>query len=91
MHVPPCGINEHRAVYLVEGGVVVGNVEVAASAVAAFSDDDVDGSFDVGVVLVDGSGDVAVGNGGREVFSEAPLVWDTRGDFIDVVLSDRWG
>ena len=88
MHVPPCGINEHRAVYLVEGGVVVGNVEVAASAVAALSDDDVDGSFDVGVVLVDRSGDVAVGDGGGEVFGEAPFFWDARGDFVEVVLSD---
>ena len=60
VHVAPGGVDEHGAVNLVEGGVVVRDVEVTASAVAALSDDDVYGTFDVGVVLVDGSGDVAV-------------------------------
>ena len=50
-------------------------MEIAACAVASFSDDQVDGTFDVGVVLMDRCGDIAVGDGRAEIFSEPPLLW----------------
>ena len=58
---------------MIEGGVVIRNVQIAASAVLPFGDDQVDRTFDVGVVLMNGCSDIAVGDGAAEVIGEAPL------------------
>ena len=84
MAVPPCWIDKHRAIRLVKGGVVVGHMQVSACAVASLGDDDVDGAFDVGVILVDWRCDVAVADGAAEVFSEAPLLRNTGLDLAAV-------
>ena len=86
--VPPCRIDKHRAIRLVKGGVVVRHMQVSASAVAPLGDDDVDGAFDVGVILVDWRCDVAVADGAAEVFSETPLLRHTSLDLAAVQLGD---
>ena len=91
MAVPPCWIDKHRAIRLVKGGVVVGDMQVPASAVAPFGDDDVDSTFDVGVVLVDWRCDVAVADGAAEVLREAPLLGHTGLDLAAVQLGDFRG
>ena len=63
MSIAVCRIDKHRTVDLIEGCSKLRDVQVAASAVAALSDDDVDSSFDVGVILVNGCCDVAVADG----------------------------
>lgn len=86
--VPPCWIDKHRAICLVKGGVVVGHMQVSASAVAPFGDDDVDGAFDVGVVLMDWRCDVAVADGAAEVLCETPLLRHTGLNLAAVQLGD---
>ena len=72
--VSPGRVDEKGVVCLIEGGIVVRDMKVAAFTVLPFGDDEVDSAFDVGVVLVDGSSDVAVADGGGEVASEAPFL-----------------
>ena len=86
--VPPCWIDKHRAIRLVKGGVVVGHMQVPASAVPPLGDDDIDGAFDVGVVLVDWRCDVAVADGAAEVLCEAPLLRHTGLNLAAVQLGD---
>ena len=45
----------------------------SAGTVLAFSDDEVDSTFDVGIVLMDGCRDIAVRDRGAEVISETPF------------------
>ena len=86
--VPPCWIDKHRAIGLVKGGVVVGDMQVSASAVPPLGDDDVDGAFEVGVILVDWRCDVAVADGAAEVLCEAPLLRHTGLNLAAVQLGD---
>ena len=88
MAVPPCRIDKHRAICLVKGGVVVRHMQVPASAVAPFGDDDVDGAFDVGVILMDWRCDVAVADGAAEVLCETPLFRHTGLNLTAVQLGD---
>ena len=88
MTVPPCWIDKHRAIRLVKGGVVVGHMQVPASAVPPLGDDDIDGAFDVGVILVDWCCDVAVADCAAEVLCEAPLLRHTSLDLAAVQLGD---
>ena len=88
MTVPPCWIDKHRAIRLVKGGVVVGHMQVPASAVPSLGDDDIDGAFDVGVILVDWRCDVAVADCAAEVLCETPLFRDTGLNLAAVQLGD---
>ena len=91
MTVPPCRIDKHRAIGLVKGGVVVRDMQVPTSAVPALGDDDVDGAFDVGVILMDWRCDVAVADGAAEVLCEAPLLRHTGLNLAAVQLGDFRG
>ena len=73
--VSPSRVDEKGIIRLIEGSVKVRDVEIATSAVTAFGDDEVDSTFDVGVVLVDRGSDVAVADSGREVVSKTPFAW----------------
>ena len=86
--VPPCWIDKHRAIRLVKGGVVVGDMQVPASAVAPLGDDDIDGAFDIGVILVDWRCDVAVADRAAEVLCETPLLRNTGLNLAAVQLGD---
>ena len=86
--VPPCRIDKHRAIRLVKGGVVIGHMQVPACAVPPLGDDDIDGAFDVGVVLMDWRCDVAVADGAAEVLCETPLLGHTSLDLAAVQLGD---
>ena len=86
--VPPCWIDKHRAIRLVKGGVVIGHMQVPACAVPPLGDDDIDGAFDVGVVLMDWRCDVAVADRAAEMLCEAPLLRHTSLDFAAVQLGD---
>ena len=88
MAVPPCWIDKHRAIRLVKGGVVVGDMQVPASAVAPLGDDDIDGAFDIGVILVDWRCDVAVADRAAEVLCESPLLRNTGLNLAAVQLSN---
>ena len=89
--VPPCRIDKHRAIRLVKGGVVVRDMQVSAGAVAPLGDDDVDGAFDVGVILMDWRCDVAVADRAAEVLCETPLLRHTGLDLAAVQLGDFRG
>ena len=91
MTVPPCWIDKHRAIRLVKGGVVIRDMQVPTSAVSALGDDDVDGAFDVGVILMDWRCDVAVADRAAEVLCEAPLLRHTGLDLAAVQLGDFRG
>ena len=75
--ISPSWVHQEGVVCLVKGSVEVRDMEIAACAVAAFSDDEVYGAFDVGVVLMDGGADIAVRNGTAEVLSKPPIVGQT--------------
>ena len=64
VHVSPCRVDKHGIVNLVKCGIVVRDEEVTTCTVAALGDDDVDCAFDVGVVLMDWRGNVAVRDSG---------------------------
>ena len=89
--VPPCRIDKHRAIRLVKGGVVVRDMQVPTSAVPPLGDDDVDGAFDVGVILMDWRCDVAVADRAAEVLCETPLLRHTGLDLAAVQLGDFRG
>ena len=72
--VSPSGVYQKGVICLIKGSVKVRNMEIATCAVTAFCDDEVNGAFDVGVVLMDRSGDIAVRDGGAEVISKTPFV-----------------
>ena len=86
--VPPCWIDKHRAIRLVKGGVVVGHMQVPASAVPPLGDDDIDGAFDVGVILVDWRCNVAVADRAAEMLCETPLLRNTGLNLAAVQLGD---
>ena len=88
MTVPPCWIDKHRAIRLVKGGVVIRDMQVPASAVTPLGDDDIDGAFDVGVILMDWRCDVAVADGAAEVLCETPLFRNTGLNLAAVQLGD---
>ncbi len=88
MTVPPCWIDKHRAIRLVKGGVVVGHMQVSASAVPPLGDDDIDSAFDIGVILVDWRCDVAVADRAAEVLCETPLFRNTGLNLAAVQLGD---
>ena len=78
--ISPSWINQKGVDCLFKGSVKVRDMKIATCTVLAFGDDEVDRPFDVGVVLMDGCGDVAVRDGGTEVISEAPF---TGKPFLD--------
>ena len=88
MSIAVCRIDKHRTVDLIEGCSKLRDVQVAASAVAALSDDDVDGSFDVGVILVHGCCDVAVADGRSEVTAERPFFWHASLDGFEMTFDN---
>lgn len=71
--ITPSGINQKGVVCLIKGSVKVRDMEIAACAVLPFGDDEVDSTFDVGVVLMDGCRDIAVRDRGAEVISKTPF------------------
>ena len=71
--ISPSWIHQEGVVCLVKGSVEVRDMEIAACTVLPFGDDEIDRSFDVGVVLMDGCRDVAVRDGGAEVICEPPF------------------
>lgn len=75
---------------MIEGSVVIRDAKVATCAVASFGDDEVNGAFDVGVIAVNRSGDVAVADGGGEVISETPLEGKALVDVGGVSSGDGW-
>ena len=82
-----CGIDKHRTVDLIEGCSKLRDVQVTASAVAALSNDDVDSSFDVGVILVNGCCDIAVADSRSEMIAERPLSWHASLDGLEMTLN----
>lgn len=75
--ISPSWIHQKRVVYLVKGSAEIRDMKVTACTVASFSDDEVDSAFDIGVVLMDGGADIAVGNSAAEVLSKPPIVGQT--------------
>ena len=72
--ITPSRVNQKGVICLIKGSVKVRDMEIAACTISTFGDDEVDSTFDVGVVLMDRCGDIAVRDGGTEVISEAPLI-----------------
>ena len=72
--ITPSRVNQKGVICLIKGSVKVRNMEIASCAVLTFGDDEVDCPFDVGVVLMDRCGDIAVRDRGTEVISKAPFV-----------------
>jgi hypothetical protein len=58
--ITPSGVNQKGVICLIKGSVKIWDMEITASAVLAFGDDEVNSAFDVGVVLMDGCSDIAV-------------------------------
>ena len=79
--ISPSWVHQEGVVCLVKGSVEVRDMEVAACAVLTLGDDEVDRSFDVGVVLMDGCRDVAVRDSGAEVICEPPFAGKPFLDF----------
>ena len=75
--ITPSGVYQKGVVCLIKGSVKVRNMEIAAGTILAFGDDEVDGSFDVGVVLMDGCSDIAVRDRAAEVIGKTPFGRET--------------
>lgn len=63
-------------------------MQVPASAVTPLGDDDIDGAFDIGVILVDRRCDVAVTDRAAEVLCKTPLFRNTGLNLAAVQLGD---
>lgn len=79
--ISPSRIHQEGVVCLVKGSVEVRDMEITSCTVLPFGDDEVNRSFDVGVVLMDRCRDVAVGDGGAEVICEPPFAGKPFLDF----------
>ena len=58
--ITPSGVYQKGVVCLIKGSVKIWYMEISTGTVLAFGDYEVDSTFDVGVVLMDGCSDIAV-------------------------------